>query len=122
MHAGELTVDPALDGLGPSGWQRLRVAGLPSLATHAHPTNRPHLTLAAADRLTPEVSAALAGLPVAAVLDGLIFFERAVGWRVILTDTLRELQAEVWRALEGARRNPQHEPGSWMPHVSLVLR
>jgi 2'-5' RNA ligase len=122
MHTVELTVDPALDELVRSVWQRLHAAGLPSLATHEHPTNRPHLTLAAADRLTPEVTAALTGLPVAAVLDGLVFFDRAVGWRVQLTDTLRELQGAVWRALEGTRRNPQHAPDSWVPHVSLVLR
>ncbi|MFI7540962.1 2'-5' RNA ligase family protein [Actinoplanes sp. NPDC049599] len=122
MHTVELLVDPALDGLVRSVWQRLHAAGLPSLATHAHPTNRPHLTLAAADRLTPEVGAALAGLPVGATLDGLIFFERAVVWRVTLTDALRDLHARVWRALEGTERNPQHAPGSWVPHVSLALR
>ena len=122
MHTVELTVDPALDGLVRSVWQRLHAAGLPSLATHRHPTNRPHLTLAAADRLTPEVTTALARLPIEAVLDGLIFFERAVVWRVVPTDALRDLQAEVWRALAGTERNPQHAPDSWVPHVSLALR
>ncbi|GAA3903852.1 2'-5' RNA ligase family protein [Actinoplanes auranticolor] len=122
MHTVELTVDDALDAQVRSVWQRLHAAGLPSLATHRHPTNRPHLTLAAADRLTPEVTGALAGLPVEAVLDGLIFFERAVVWRVMATDALRDLQAEVWRALTGTERNPQHAPGSWVPHVSLALR
>jgi hypothetical protein len=122
MHTVELLLDPTLDGLVRSAWQRLHAAGLPSLATHAHPTNRPHLTLAAADRLTPEVGAALAGLPVEAVLDGLILFERAVAWRVTLTDALRDLHTRVWQALDGTERNPQHAPGSWVPHVSLALR
>jgi 2'-5' RNA ligase len=122
MHTVELTLDPALDGQVRSVWQRLHAADLPSLATHRHPTNQPHLTLAAADRLTPEVTTALAGLPVEAVLDGLIFFARAVVWRVEATDALRDLQAEVWRALTGTERNPQHAPGAWTPHVSLALR
>ncbi|GAA3350448.1 hypothetical protein GCM10020358_76410 [Amorphoplanes nipponensis] len=122
MHTVELTVDPALDGLVRSVWQRLHAAGLPSLATHQHPTNRPHLTLAAAERLTPEITTALAGLPVEAELDGLIFFERAVAWRVVPTDALRDLHARVWHALPDGDRNPQHAPGSWVPHVSLALR
>jgi hypothetical protein len=122
MHTVELLVDDNLDGLVRSVWQRLHVAGLPSLATHQHATNRPHLTLAAADRLTPEVTTALAGLPVEAVLDGLIFFERAVVWRVTPTDALRDLHTRVWHALEGTDRNPQHAPERWVPHVSLALR
>jgi hypothetical protein len=122
MHTVELLVDPALDALIRSVWQRLHAAGLPSLATHRHPTNRPHLTLAAADRLTPEVGAALAGLPVEAELDGLIFFERAVVWRVTLTEALSDLHTQVWHALDDTERNPQHAPGRWEPHVSLALR
>jgi hypothetical protein len=122
MHTVELSVDPALDALVRSVWQRLHAAGLPSLATHRHPTNRPHLTLATADRLTPEVAPALAALPVEAELDGLIFFERAVVWRVSLTDALSDLHARVWHALEGTERNPQHAPERWEPHVSLALR
>lgn len=122
MHTVELLLDPALDDLVRSVWQRLHAAGLPSLATHEHPTNRPHLTLAAADRLTPEVTSALTALPLETVLDGLIFFERAVVWRVRLTDPLRELHEQIWEALSGSDRNPMHAPDRWVPHVSLVLR
>ena len=35
---------------------------------------------------------------------------------------LRDLQAQVWSALDGADRNPQHEPGRWTPHISLARR
>jgi hypothetical protein len=122
MRTVELVVDPGLDDLVRAVWRRLHAAGLPSLATHTHPTNRPHLTLAAAQRLTPEVGAALAGLPVPAELDRVVCFERTVVWRVVLTDALRELHAEVWRALGDTARNPLHAPGSWVPHVSLALR
>ena len=122
MHTVELILDPALDSAVRAVWQHLHAAGLPSLATHTHATNSPHLTLAAADRLTPEVEEALAALPLDAVLDGLIFFERAVVWRVEPTDSLRDLQATMWRALAGTERNPQHAPDAWIPHVSLALR
>lgn len=122
MHTVELLPDPAVDGLVRSVWQRLHAAGLPSLATHEHPTNRPHLTLAAAGQLTPEVTTALTALPIELELDGLIFFERAVAWRVRLTDPLRELHERVWAALAGTGRSPIHAPDRWVPHVSLVLR
>ena len=122
MHTVELLLDPALDEAVRAVWQRLHDAGLPSLADHGHPTNRPHLTLAAADRLTPEAAAVLTGLPVEAELDGLIFFERAVVWRVTRTDALSDLHARMWRVLEGTARSPLHAPDSWVPHVSLALR
>jgi hypothetical protein len=122
MHSVELLLDPALDAAVRGVWQRLHAAGLPSLATHGHATNRPHLTLATADRPPPELGAALAGLPVAAELDGLIFFERAVVWRVIRTDALGDLHARVWHALENGARNPWYAPDRWVPHVSLALR
>lgn len=122
MRTVELVVDPDLDASVRSVWHRLHAAGLPSLATHTHPSNRPHLTLAAADSLPPELGALLTGLPLTAELDRIVYFDRAVAWRVVLTDELRDLHAEVWHALRGTERNPLHAPGSWIPHVSLALR
>ena len=129
MRTVELVCDDALDGAVRAVWGRLDAAGLPSLATHPHATNRPHLTLAAADDLpagaVADLRAALAGLPVRVRLDGLIFFEGRLGmavWRVVADDALLDVQAEVWRAIEGADRNPLHAPGAWVPHVSLARR
>jgi hypothetical protein len=45
----EVVGDAALDAAVRDVWRRLHAAGLPSLATHPHPTNRPHVTLASAD-------------------------------------------------------------------------
>jgi 2'-5' RNA ligase len=125
----ELVCDEALDAAVRGVWRRLEAAGLPSLATHPHPTNRPHVTLATADDLTPgmlaDLRAALAALPVPVRLDGLIFFDGRMGmavWRIAADDPLLRLQAEVWRALDGAQRNPQHEPQAWVPHISLARR
>ena len=125
MRTVELTLDTALEREVRAVWQQLQAAGLPSLATHAHPTNRPHVTLAAAADLTTGVSTALAALPLPAHLNGLMVFEGRSGvlvWRVVADESLRALQARVWSALDGQERNPLHAPERWVPHVSLALR
>ncbi|SNY66049.1 2'-5' RNA ligase superfamily protein [Paractinoplanes atraurantiacus] len=96
-------------------WFRLKQAGLPSLATHGHASNRPHLTVATAASL-----AGLSGveLPLRAELGAVRSLGRAVVWEVRPTAELRELQARVWEALDEAWPPPQE----WVPHVSLALR
>ena len=126
MRTVELICDDALDGAVRAVWRRLAAAGLPSLANHPHPTNRPHLTLATADELPAgPVTAAMESLPVGVHLGGLIFFEGRAGmvaWRVHAGEALHRLHAEVWRALDGRERNPLHAPQVWVPHVSLARR
>jgi 2'-5' RNA ligase len=122
----ELIPDDALDGAVRAVWRRLAAAGLPSLATHPHPTNRPHLTVATADQL-PEapVAAALDQLPIGVRLAGVLFFDGRAGmaaWRVHADEALYRLHAQVWRALDGRERNPLHAPQAWVPHVSLARR
>jgi 2'-5' RNA ligase len=120
----ELTFDTALERGVRAVWRQLQAAGLPSLATHAHWTNRPHVTLAAAADLTTGVGTALAALPLPAELDGVMVFEGSgvLVWRVVADESLRALQASVWSALDGQERNPLHAPERWVPHVSLALR
>lgn len=125
----ELLGDDALDRAVRSAWRRLDQAGLPSLAQHRHPTNRPHLTLATAEEFPPgataAISEALAVLPIPVRLDGLRYFPGRAGvlaWVADGGEALRDLQARVWSALAGAGRNPQHEPAAWVPHVSLARR
>jgi len=127
MRTVELLGDDGLDRAVRAAWRRLDQVGLPSLARHQHPTNRPHLTLASAAQLPPGAAAALAdalrALPVQVRLDRLLFFGGRAGvlaWAVDGGGALRELQAQVWSALDGADRNPQHEPGTWTPHISLA--
>ena len=55
MHTVELLPDEELTRGVRELWALLRDAGLPSLATHQHPTNRPHFTVITA--------ASLDGLP-----------------------------------------------------------
>ncbi len=130
MRTVELTCDDRLDGRVRDAWRRLDAAGVPSLARHTHPTNRPHLTVASADDLPPDswvaIDAALAVLPLPVALDGVLFFAGRTGvlaWRVVPDDALLALHGRVWRALATATgRNPLHEPGRWTPHVSLARR
>jgi 2'-5' RNA ligase len=129
MRTVELLVDDGLDRAVRAAWRRLDQTGFPSLARHRHPANRPHLTLASAEQLPPGAAEALAGvlrmLPIPVRLDGLHFFGGRAGvlaWAVDGGGALRDLQAQVWSALDGGDRHPQHEPGAWTPHISLARR
>ena len=129
MRTVELLGDDGLERGGRAAWRRLDQVGLPSLARHQHPTNRPHLTLASAEPWPPAAAAALAealrALPIEVRLDRLCFFGGRTGvlaWTVDGGSALRDLQAQVWSALDGADRNPQHDPATWTPHISLARR
>ncbi|MBV9795588.1 MAG: 2'-5' RNA ligase family protein [Actinobacteria bacterium] len=129
MRTVELLPDDELDRAIRAAWGRLDAAGFSSLAQHRHPTNRPHLTLASAELLSPAAAAGIAEalrvLPIAVRLDGLHFFGGRAGvlaWAVDGGDVLRELQAGIWLALDGADRNPQLDPGEWAPHITLARR
>jgi hypothetical protein len=112
VHTVELLLDPRLESGVRDLWNRLGDAGFPSLATHSHPTNRPHLTVLTADSLDglPPLR-----LPAAAELTDVRILGRALVRQVTLTPELREIQAEAWSAL--GRPAPE-----WTPHVSLALR
>ncbi|SCG16089.1 2'-5' RNA ligase superfamily protein [Micromonospora echinofusca] len=111
-------------------WERLATAGLPSLARNAHPTNRPHLTLASVDEFPPGARPRLAALfdaalplPVRldriAVLDG----SAPLVWLLRPSPELTALHASVWDVLAAAPgQRPWHAPGRWRPHLSLALR
>ena len=95
VHTVELLLDGKLEDAVRRLWGELHEAGQPSLATHRHPTNRPHVTLAVAE-----------------TLDG----------RVAADPALLRLQEQVWERLDGVPRNPLHHPERWVPHVSLALK
>ena len=95
-------------------WDRLRDAGLRSLAVHPHPSNRPHLTVVTASSLAGLPALAL---PVAAGLGPVRMLGRALVREVTPTARLRDLHAQVWAALA----EPWPPPPEWVPHVSLAL-
>ena len=128
MRTVELLGDEELDRAVRAAWRRLNQAGFSSLAQHRHPTNRPHPTLASAGQFPPPPPPRSPGprvLPIQVRLGGLHFFGGRAGvlaWAVDDDGALRELQTRVWSALDGAGRQPQHEPGQWTPHISLARR
>jgi hypothetical protein len=115
VHTVELLLDPRLEQGVRDLWDRLREAGLPSLATHRHPTNRPHLTLLTA----ASPAGTRLALPVPAELGPVRMLGRALVRQVTPTAELRQIQADVWSALPGIDRWPP--PPDWTPHVSLAL-
>lgn len=130
MHTVELLPDEATERAVRDVWSRLLQAGLPSQAAHRHPTNRPHLTLATADALTPEarvrLDEELGVLPFPLVLRGTVRFTgrvRVLAWAVRRDDALLRLHEAVWRVLHGTpaggRPNPLHDPVRWIPHITL---
>lgn len=126
----ELVCSPGLDAAVRAAWTRLAVAGLPSLARNTHPTNRPHLTLAAVDEFPPGAVARLAALldaalPLPAVLGEVAVLDGSAPlvWLLRPGPELVALHRAVWAVLADADgRNPWHEPRRWTPHLSLALR
>ncbi|MFD7701789.1 2'-5' RNA ligase family protein [Streptomyces caelestis] len=126
----ELLPDTATETHVREMWRMTAAAGLPSLAEHRHPTNRPHMTLATCEDLRPPVRAELAtlldaGLPAPFRLDGLLRFEgrtRVLAWSVAADAEVLELHRRVWEVLASTtgHLNPLHAPGRWIPHVTLA--
>ncbi|HWS32493.1 MAG TPA: 2'-5' RNA ligase family protein [Actinoplanes sp.] len=113
----ELLLDDGLEQHVRGLWSRLRDAGLPSLAEHPHPTNRPHLTVV--------TTASLAGLqplplPIPAEFGAVRMLGRALVLGVTANAPLRDLYQQVVSALEDPEPWPARE--RWVPHVSLALR
>ncbi|MFF7177196.1 2'-5' RNA ligase family protein [Streptomyces sp. NPDC008121] len=131
MFSVELLPDRETERVVRAVWQHLADRGLPSQAGHRHETNRPHLTLGAADHLPPGARArllhVLAGaLPVPLCLDGLVRFSgrvQVLAWAVRPDDALLALHETVWRVLRDApdsgRPNPLLDPARWVPHITL---
>ncbi|MFE1794961.1 2'-5' RNA ligase family protein [Streptomyces sp. NPDC059517] len=131
METVELLPDVTTERTVRVVWRRLSDAGLPSQAAHRHPTNRPHLTLATADTLDPEVRVRLkrilTALPVPLHLDGTVRFDGrtpVLAWAVRPDEALLHLHEAVWRTLRDTpacgRLNPLHDPERWKPHITLA--
>lgn len=131
-HSVELLLDSRSDALIRSFWQDLDDAGLPSQIRVKSPTNRPHVTLVAANRITPDVDEALRGLrhrfPLGVVVGAPLVFcgPRFTLARLIIPSAgLLDLHAEVYRrALPHVVGEPfpHCRPGHWTPHATLGRR
>lgn len=132
MRTVELLPDDRLEAMIRGAWRRLAEAGLPSLAGHRHPTNRPHLTIAETESLGDEGRAAIGGLvgaklPLATGLVAMgVFARRGLVLHLVVVPSpeLVTLHLAVWERLAalGAAPRPHLEPGRWVPHVTLAGR
>ena len=116
MRTVELLPDDDLEAAVRAAWARLAPLGVGSVAGHPHPTNRPHVTLAAG----PDLPRLALPLPLPVTLDGTLLLGRVLAWRVTPTPELLALHEQVWRLMDDP--NPLHAPGAWVPHVSLARR
>jgi hypothetical protein len=86
-HSIELLLDAHSDGVIRAAWQALADAGLPSQMNVKSATNRPHITLLAAERISPDVDEVLnelaPRLPLACVVGAHLVFGRPVFGRPV---------------------------------------
>lgn len=128
VHSIELVFDSDTEAAIRRIWAGLAAAGIPSQA----PASRPHVSLAVAERIAPEVDEPLGAvarrLPLDCVIGAPVLFGRAnvVFTRLVVpTSELLALHAEVHR-LCGPHLAPapmaNSLPGQWIAHVTLARR
>ena len=131
-HSIELTLDARSDAAIRQLWQALDDAGLPSQTRVTSATNRPHITLLAAERISADVDPALTALehriPLPVLVGAPLVFGggRLVLARLIVASAaLLELHREIYdRCLPHLTGEPYAHtaPGHWTPHVTLGRR
>lgn len=128
VHSIELVFDPDTEAAIRRVWADLAGAGIPSQA----PASRPHVTMAVAERIDPEVDELLRPvarrLPLRCSIGAPVLFGRAnvvLARLVVPTSELLDLHAEVHRLcaphLEPGPM-PNSLPGQWTAHVTLARR
>lgn len=131
-HSVELLLDPATDAVVRAEWTALADAGLPSLALHTSPTNRPHVTLTAAAHIDAGADADLTDLatrlPMPCLLGAPMVFGRGTVTLVRLavpSAELLEFQRSVSETVAAQLTSGSYlhtQPGRWTPHVTLCRR
>ncbi|ROZ87715.1 2'-5' RNA ligase family protein [Gordonia sp. OPL2] len=139
VHSLELLLDEPSDQQVRDEWDALAAAGLPNQSAHRAPSNRPHVTLAAAGHIAASADAALVPvgmrLPVPVLLGAPILFGRAdrltLARLVVPSTELLSVHAQTLRlgadhlvddSGAGAALMPHSLPGHWTPHVTLARR
>jgi hypothetical protein len=131
-HSVEMLLDAHTDAVIRSVWQDLDDAGLPSQVRVKSPTNRPHVTLVAAQRIAPDVDEPLRALchrfPLAVAVGAPLVFggpKFTLARLIVPSAGLLDLHAEIHR-LTLAHMTPDPfphcRPGHWTPHVTLGRR
>ena len=131
VHSIELLFDADTEAGIRRQWDALAAAGLPSAAQNPSPTNRPHVTLAVAERIDPDADAglrSLAGLPLdCGVGAPMLFGSRTPTLVRLIVPTAALLtlhRAVVAECLPHAQPGlmPNSRPDQWTPHVTLCRR
>jgi hypothetical protein len=131
-HSIELLLDSHSDAAIRATWRALADAGLPSQVNVKSSTNRPHITLLAAERISPDVDEVLRGLgprlPLDCAVGAHVIFggPRLTLARLIVPSAeLLDLHVEVYRLvlphLTG-QPYPHCRPGHWTAHTTLGRR
>ncbi|MCI4676020.1 2'-5' RNA ligase family protein [Candidatus Mycolicibacterium alkanivorans] len=128
-HSIELLLDGHGDAAIRTVWHRLVDAGLPSQLRVRSATNRPHITLLAADRIEPAVDDELAPLrqrfPLPVVVGAPLIFgggRLTLARLIVASVDLLDLHREVYRrCLPHTTQEPfaHSAPGHWTPHATL---
>ncbi|WP_006246950.1 2'-5' RNA ligase family protein [Mycolicibacterium tusciae] len=132
VHSVELLFDSDTDAAIRSIWDDLTEAGVRSQAAHKSPSNRPHVTLAVAERMDESVNDALRPvrkrLPLSCTIGAPMLFGRrdfTLVRLVVPSAELLSIHAEV-QGVCGPHMPtgplPHSEPGQWTPHVTLARR
>ena len=128
VHSIELTFDPDTEAAIRHIWEALAGAGIPSQA----PASRPHVTLAVAEGIDPEVDRLLRPvaqrLPLRCAIGAPVLFGRAnvvFARLVVPTSELLALHAEVHRlCVPHLTPGPMSNslPGQWTAHITMARR
>jgi hypothetical protein len=131
-HSIELLLDPRTDTAIRAVWQALADAGLPSQVNVKSATNRPHITLLAAERISKDVDEVLRELaprlPLACVVGAHVVFggpHLTLARLIVPSAELLALHAEVYRLalpFVTGQPFPHCRPGHWTAHATLGRR
>ncbi len=131
-HSIELLFDDHSDAAIRKIWHRLDDAGLPSQLRVKSATNRPHVTVIAADHISPDVDAELAALrprfPLPAVVGAPLIFgggKMTLARLIVASADLLDLHREVYQRYLPFTAQPPFShcaPGNWTPHATLGRR
>ncbi len=131
-HSIELLVDPDTDAAIRRIWSALQLAELPSQGNHRSASNRPHITLVAAERISPAVDAVARGfsdrLPLTVEIGAAVVFRGArstVARLVVASAGLLDLHRDIHdlaAPFVGGTVFDHCTPDRWTPHVTLARR
>ncbi|HEY5845558.1 MAG TPA: 2'-5' RNA ligase family protein [Microlunatus sp.] len=131
VQSVELLLDTDADAIIRGQWAALAAVGLPSeQRSPSDLFHRPHVTLYAADRISPEADlglpALLPELDLSIMIGPVLIFGPRHGRSILVrtvvpSEALLQLQARV-ADLCGAEPEGQFSAGRWSPHVTVARR